>query len=72
MLSSASQDTPVFFSSAANEVTGGINKRYSGLRDYFGLKETNRQLAEENARLRNMLASNFIGRYQQEDSDRSL
>jgi rod shape-determining protein MreC len=60
MLSSTSKTHQTFFSSAANEITGGINKKYSGFSDYFGLKETNRQLAEENARLRNMLASNFI------------
>ena len=59
MLSNASKTHESFFSSAANEVTGGIDKRYSGLRDYFGLKETNRQLAEENSRLRNALAVNF-------------
>jgi rod shape-determining protein MreC len=60
MLSSTSKTHQTFFSSAANEITGGINKKYSGFSDYFGLKETNRQLAEENARLRNMLASDFI------------
>ncbi|MES2330937.1 MAG: rod shape-determining protein MreC [Bacteroidota bacterium] len=60
LLSNASKTHQAFFASAANEVTGGINKRYSGFRDYFGLKENNRILAEENARLRNMLASNFV------------
>jgi rod shape-determining protein MreC len=60
MLSSSSKTHQTFFSSTANEITGSINKKYSGFSDYFGLKETNRQLAEENARLRNMLASNFI------------
>lgn len=59
MLSNASKTHESFFSSAANEVTGGINKRYSGLRDYFNLKETNRQLAFENAQLRNALKLNF-------------
>ncbi len=59
MLSSSSKTHETFFSSAANEVTGSIDKRYSGLRDYFNLKETNRQLAEENSRLRNTLAVNF-------------
>ncbi|MES2371693.1 MAG: rod shape-determining protein MreC [Bacteroidota bacterium] len=60
LLSSASKTHQAFFASTANEVTGGINKQYSGFRDYFGLKENNRLLAEENARLRNMLASNFV------------
>jgi rod shape-determining protein MreC len=59
MLSNSSKTHQSFFSSAANEVTGNINKRYSGFRDYFGLKETNRLLAEENVRLRNMLSANF-------------
>lgn len=60
MLSSSSKTHESFFASTANEFTGSFNKQYSGFRDYFGLKETNRKLAEENARLRNMLASNFI------------
>ena len=60
LLSNSSKTHQSFFSSAANEVTGGINKQYSGLSEYFGLRETNRELVEENARLRNMLASNFI------------
>lgn len=60
LLSSSSKTHQAFFASAANEVTGGINKQYSGFRDYFGLKENNRLLAEENARLRNMLSSNFV------------
>ncbi|MES2005158.1 MAG: rod shape-determining protein MreC [Bacteroidota bacterium] len=59
MLSNSSKTHQAFFASTANEVTGNINKRYSGLRDYFGLKETNRLLAEENARLRNLLPANF-------------
>lgn len=59
MLSNASKTHQTFFSSAANEVTGTLNKQYSGFRDYFGLKETNRLLAEENVRLRNQLAANF-------------
>jgi len=60
MLSNSSKTHQSFFSGIVNEVTGSINKRYSGFSDYFGLKETNRVLAAENARLRNMLPSNFI------------
>lgn len=60
MLSNASKSHQSFFASTANEITGEINKRYSGFREYFTLKETNRLLAEENARLRNLLPSNFI------------
>lgn len=60
MLSGASKTHQSFFASAANEVTGGINKQYSGFREYFTLKETNRSLVAENARLKNLLASNFF------------
>jgi rod shape-determining protein MreC len=59
LLSKASKTHESFFSSAANELTGNVNKNYSDLRGYFSLKETNRQLAQENARLRNLLPSNF-------------
>ncbi|MFN5426625.1 MAG: rod shape-determining protein MreC [Bacteroidota bacterium] len=56
--SSKSHDT--FFSTAANEVTGRINRQYSGVTQYFALRETNRLLAEENTQLRNLLKDNFI------------
>jgi rod shape-determining protein MreC len=59
LLSNASKSHEAFFSSAVNNLTGRFNQGYSSFRGYFGLKETNRQLAEENARLKNMLASNF-------------
>lgn len=60
MLSSASKSHQSFFSSAANEVTGRINSQYSGFREYFTLKETNRALAAENLRLRNLLPDNLV------------
>lgn len=60
MLSNASKTHESFFYSAVNEVAGNINKRYSGLREYFTLKETNRILAAENAYLRNKLSADFI------------
>ena len=47
------------YSGVANEVTGYVNSQYNKVQYYFHLKETNRQLAEENNRLRNMLTSNF-------------
>lgn len=56
LLSRASKTHETFFSSTANELTGNIDKRYSNLREYFSLKEINRQLTEENARLKNRLA----------------
>lgn len=61
LLSRSSKTHQTFFSSRANELTGDFDKRYTDLRGYFGLKETNRQLAMENARLRNQLAVNYTG-----------
>jgi len=47
------------YAGIANEVTGKINEQYNKVQYYFALKETNKQLAEENARLRNSLLLNF-------------
>ncbi len=60
LLTRSSATHEVFFSDATSELTGNLNKRYSNLRSYFSLAETNRQLAEENTRLKNLLASNNI------------
>lgn len=60
LLSRSSESHHTFFSTAANEVTGRINRQYSGVTQYFALRETNRLLAEENARLRNLLNESFI------------
>ena len=49
------------YSNIANEFIGYINLQYNGVQSFFQLKETNRQLAEENARLRNSIVSNFEG-----------
>jgi rod shape-determining protein MreC len=43
----------------AYDFTGRINKQYSDVIAYFSLRENNRALAEENNRLRNLLAENF-------------
>lgn len=59
LLSNSSKTHQAFFAGAANEVTGKINKRYYGTKEYLSLKETNKQLADENARLRNLVLSNF-------------
>ncbi len=59
LLSNASKTHEAFFSAAVNDATGNISSRYSNLHSYFILKETNRQLAEENSRLRNLLPANF-------------
>ncbi len=47
------------YSGTANEVTGKINKGYNDVEYYFHLKETNKQLAEENTKLLNLLGSSF-------------
>jgi len=47
------------YANIANEVIGRINIQYNNTQSYFYLRETNRQLAEENARLKNLLPSNF-------------
>jgi rod shape-determining protein MreC len=60
LLTRSSKTHEAFFSDASSELTGKFNERYSNLRNYFSLAETNRQLAEENNRLRNLLASNQI------------
>ena len=44
----------------ANEFGGGITNRYNNLTDYVDLRETNRILAEENARLRRQIESSYI------------
>lgn len=40
------------FMTSANRLTGRVYEAYSGVTSYFGLATTNRQLSEENARLR--------------------
>jgi rod shape-determining protein MreC len=59
MLTRYSRSHQARYMELSYEATGRINKKYSGLLNYFSLGENNRYLAEENARLRNMLASNF-------------
>lgn len=49
------------FANTSNELSGRVDKQYNKVQYFFHLKETNRLLAEENARLRNSLASNFNG-----------
>lgn len=45
----------------ANEVTGSISQRYNNIEYYFRLKQTNEQLAKQNAQLLNTLRSSFGG-----------
>ncbi len=58
MKSSKTHDA--FFSENISEATGKLNKQYNGVYSYFSLREVNRQLANENAMLRNKLKTNFI------------
>ena len=60
LLTTSSKTHETFFGSIANEVTGKINSKFSNLRSYFSLQETNRLLVEENARLRNELPKNIL------------
>lgn len=48
------------FDGIANETTGWISSKYNNVEYYFHLSETNKALAEENARLKNMLSSSFL------------
>lgn len=59
MLSNSSKTHEAFFASTANELTGPINKKYYGIKEYFSLKKINKQLNDENAQLRNLLKTNF-------------
>jgi rod shape-determining protein MreC len=47
------------FLNSSNVVTGNIYEMYSGITDYFGLKETNKKIAEENVMLRNQIRQSF-------------
>lgn len=48
------------FVSASNGFTGGVLSVYDDVSSYFGLKAINKQLADENARLRNLLKTSFM------------
>jgi rod shape-determining protein MreC len=59
MLTKASTSHQTFFSAKMSDATSKINERYYNMRGYFFLRETNQQLALENARLLNLLRSNI-------------
>lgn len=59
-LSKYSKTHEAFFSTEANEITGRINTQYNKLNRFFTLAEVNRELALENAKLRDSLKGNFI------------
>jgi len=57
------QGNDFHYSKAVNffrSVTAGYYSRVEHLREYLSLRETNRQLAAENTRLRNMIKSSFF------------
>ena len=60
LLNKSSKTHEAFFSFYGNEVIGTINKGHNDFFYYFSLKETNKQLAEENSRLRYQLVANSI------------
>ena len=53
------------FLNSSNALTGNIYESYSGITEYFGLKEENRKLAEENVLLRNQLRESFSNELKQ-------
>jgi rod shape-determining protein MreC len=50
------------FLNSSNAVSGSIYEGYSGITGYFGLKETNRKLADENSWLRTQLRQSYTFR----------
>lgn len=60
MLSRSSKTHEAFFSFYDNEAIGTINKGYSDFTYYFSLKDINKQLADENSKLRYQIPSNLI------------
>jgi len=49
------------FANNANELIGGIDKQYNKVHEYFTLKKTNEQLAQQNRELLNLLKSEYGG-----------
>jgi rod shape-determining protein MreC len=47
------------YAGIANEITGRVNTQFNKVENYFHLKENNKQLLEENTRLKNLLGMNF-------------
>ena len=48
------------FLNSSNALSGNIYETYSGITDYFGLRETNKKLADENMFLLNQLKNSYI------------
>src|SRR4051812_30153708 len=49
------------FANNANEVIGSIDQQYNKVHEYFTLKKTNEQLAQQNEELLNLLKSQYGG-----------
>jgi rod shape-determining protein MreC len=47
------------FNNASGEITGKFSKRYDAVEYYFHLKQTNKELVEQNNRLLNLLGTSF-------------
>ncbi len=47
------------FANTASNLTGNLDKRYNDVQYYFQLKETNKQLSEQNSKLLNLLGTSF-------------
>ena len=47
------------FINSSNAISGKVYESYSSFTDYFALKQTNEQVARENAQLRNLLKSSY-------------
>lgn len=54
-----SQTHDAAYTQLANEVAGKVNVQYDKVHNYFNLKENNKLLLEENARLKNLMGLNF-------------
>jgi rod shape-determining protein MreC len=59
-LSRFSKTHEAYFSTEANEIIGKINAQYNKFNRFFTLVEANKELAAENAKLRESLKNNFI------------
>ncbi len=53
------------FLNSSNAIAGNIYESYSGVTEYFGLKQENKKLAEENVALRNQLRESFSQEFKQ-------
>ena len=60
LLSNSSKTHQAFFAAYTNEITGKVDHQYDNWIEYFSLKKVNKQLSDENARLRNLLAADIL------------